>query len=142
MRFKYFFTSESQGELDLESIGNFALIGTNDLGASYILIASTRLGITNIFKFGPFVPDIHELPKSVTLTYKKLNFSQLKMQKVIKEFLNNPFAKITNVEQIDKEEALKLCPDINEYFKDILDKAGDDDINSVLEELQEDEEEF
>lgn len=140
MKFNYFYKSESQNEIDLESLGNFALLARNDSLEHYILIASTRLGITHIFKYGPFVPDINEMCKIVNCTYKKINFNAMKMQKMIKEFLNNPFTKITQVELIDKMEAIKMCSNIVTHFEDILIENGDDDVNELAEELLGDEE--
>ena len=117
MEFEYFKQTVVNGNLDVDDIGNCAILATNDEGAQYVLVIDTSLGITRVFNYGPIIPDLDMLPKSVMCSFKRIQFSHTKIVKIIDEFLNNSFAHITTAIVVDKAEALETCRSIIDYMK-------------------------
>lgn len=122
MDFEYLRVTQSMDVLQIEDIGNCAIKAFNDMGEEYILVISTQLGTTRIFNYGPINPDLDLLPKNVNCSFKRIQFSEFKIQKTIRDFLNNPYANITQAQCVDeKDEVLNDCRSIIEYMKqDIL----------------------
>lgn len=117
MKFEYLKQVVVNADIDIEDIGNCAIKAFNDEGHEYILIVETKLGSSRIFQYGPVIPDMEELPKSTNCSFKRIQFSQSKLIKTIKDFLNNPYASITQVFEVTKEEALEDCVSFIEYMK-------------------------
>jgi hypothetical protein len=117
MQFDYFRVITSADSIDIEDIGNCCIRAFNDAGAEFILIIESSLGQCRIFNYGPIMVDIDTLPKNVGCFYQRMAFNQPKVAKIIRDFLNNSKYNITQVELIDKEEALKDCRSIIEYMK-------------------------
>lgn len=121
MNFEYYITKQVNGDIEIEDTGNCAIQAFNDKGEEYYLIIDTSLGTTRVFQYGPAVPDFDLLPKSVNCSFKRIEYSDYKVHKVIDDFLNNGYAGITQAFLIDKESALNNCRDIIEYMRqDIL----------------------
>ena len=116
--FEYCYTTQAIGDVLVEDIGNCCLKAFNDLGEEYYLITRTREGITAIFQFGPTVPNMEIPLKSVSLTFKRINYTESTINKIIDKFLNNPYANITQVLVVtDYNEILDSCIDIVDYLK-------------------------
>lgn len=115
--FEYFTTVLVNAELEIDDIGNCAIIASNDMGENYCLIIETRLGVTRILNYGPSIIDFDSLPKSVNCSFKRIDYNPTKISKTIREFLNNPYHKITSAKQVGKEEALNVCKDMLNYMK-------------------------
>ena len=47
--------------VEIEDIGNVALVMYNDMGQEWYLLTTTELGWTKIYLFGPLLPDINSL---------------------------------------------------------------------------------
>ena len=121
MDFEYYITKIVNGSIDIEDTGNCAIKAYNDNGSCYVLIIETSLGISRVFQYGPAVHDLDLLPKSVNCSFKRIEYSDYKIHKVIDEFLNNGYSGITQAFVVDKDEALNECRSIIEYMKqDIL----------------------
>lgn len=92
-------------QLEIDEIGECAILARNDLGAEYYLLITTTMGLTEIIEYGPCVPDIQLLPKSVTYKYSRFDYSEFKIEKVIDKFLNSngiTYAEVTTEETIRK----------------------------------------
>ena len=118
MEFDYLRTIQSNAVINIEDIGNCALKAFNDVGMEYILIIETSLGNTRVFTFGPVIPDMETLPQSVSMSMTHMDYSQPKIAKTIRTFLNDVYHNITQVLEVDKEEALEECRDLISYVRD------------------------
>ena len=57
-------------------------------------------------------------PEADTVSFKRIDFDERKINKTIDAFLNNPYANITQAQEISIENALNNCIDMIEYIKD------------------------
>ena len=117
MEYEYFVTHSANGLLDVEDIGNCAIDIFNDLGKEMIMVIDTQLGSTRIFTYGPFDPEFERLPNNVVCNLQQLPFSQQKIGKAIRQFLNNYQFGATQAFIIDKDEALDKCRNIIDYMR-------------------------
>ena len=115
--FEYFYVTKAYGELDIEDIGNCAIEASNDQGAFAYLVIRTNLGISEIFTYGPTCPDLNVPCKSCLISFKRLDYSESKIIKIIEQFLSNPSLQITQAIEVTKEDALANCRDLIEYMK-------------------------
>lgn len=101
--FEYMQVVTVGAQLEIDDIGECAILARNDLGEEYYLITTTYMGQTEIIEYGPCIPDIQLLPKSVTYKYNRIDYSEYKIENYIDKFLNkNPitFAEVTDMETI------------------------------------------
>lgn len=117
MEYEYFVTHQANGLLDIEDIGNCSIDIFNDEGKEMILVIDTQLGSTRVFTFGPFNPEFEKLPNNVACNLQQMPFSQQKISKIIRQFLNNYQFGATQAFEIEKEEALGKCRDLIGYMK-------------------------
>ena len=117
MEYEYYITHSANGLLDVDDIGNCAIDLFNDLGREMIMVIDTMLGQTRIFTFGPFEPEFERLPGACSCTIQHLEFSERKIGKIIKGFLNNWQFGATQAFIIDKDEALSKCRNLVDYMK-------------------------
>ena len=103
--------------MEIEDPGNCAIRAFNDLGLEYIFISQTLLGFTRILTYGPLCVDLNELPTNVNCNYSRKEYNASKVQKAIREFLNQPGAHITQAEEVTVDEALNDCKSLIEYMK-------------------------
>lgn len=73
----------SHSSIDIDDIGNCALLGYNDKYFEYGLIIKTLMGKSQIITFGPFIPDVDELPDEVNYTYQKVDYNDKKLLSII-----------------------------------------------------------
>ena len=105
MNFEYLITTKKEQSIDIKNIGTCALDAYNDLGFEYLLIIKTREGLTEIIEYGPLIPDLEYLPANVSYTYNRIDFSESKIIKRINKFLVEGCRGITQVFEIELEEA-------------------------------------
>ena len=117
MEFKYFYVTEVNASIDIDDIGNCAIAAYSDLGATYYLVIKTILGTTMVFEYGPIIQGSSVLPKTVNCSFKRMEYRDTSIQKIIRTFLNNPAAKITQAIEIPMKEVFENCIDIIEYMK-------------------------
>ena len=113
--FTYYRTFVSNGELDIDEIGECCLLGRTDLGEEYYLLVTTYMGQTEIIEYGPIIPDLDALPKSLSYNYDRFDYSEFKIEKRIDKFLNKNV--ITQAECINKEELPGLIKSPIEYLR-------------------------
>lgn len=111
MQFKYMYIAEAQGFIDIEDLGNFALSVTNDLFQEYVMVAVTIYGITEIIEYGPIKIDSDESSNSIFYSYRKFDYSEYNIKKIIDKLLNDERKRITQVTLIDFEEARNKIKD-------------------------------
>ena len=117
MEFEYFYVTAVNASINIDDIGNCAIAAYSDLGAAYYLVIKTILGSTMVFEYGPIIQGSNVLPKSVNCSFKRIEYRDTSIQKIIRTFLNNPAAKITQALEVPMEEVFENCIDIIEYMK-------------------------
>ena len=86
--FEYLQTVVVNGQLDVDDIGDCAILGRDDQGQEYYFMTFTYMGWTEIIEYGPALPDFDVLPKSVTYKYNRIEYDEYKIEKAIDKFLN------------------------------------------------------
>lgn len=114
MNFDYCISRVVGADIEVDTIGNTAIRGYSSDGCEYYIVIKTDLGWTEIFEFGPVVPDIQQLPKSVTYYYDRIEYSEYRVIKRIDKFLNNN--PIVNAEVIDFETAKQNMRNLSNYI--------------------------
>ena len=115
MIFKYTYIGTFLNEINIEDIGNCSLVATTEFDNKYILVIDTMLGYSRVFYYGPINPDLDLLPQSSSCSFKRIEFSERKLQKEINNFLN--IRNINKVETVDAGKALNYCKDFIQYMK-------------------------
>lgn len=116
--FEYFYTQQAVGQLNIEDLGNCAIEAFNDEGSHYYLVIKTQLGQSIVMEAGPFAIDIPILEKSVSVTYKRIEYNESKLKGIIEKFLNNPYRKITQAQEIEENDVYDNCINILDYVKE------------------------
>lgn len=88
MIFRYSELVTATEELEIEDMGNVALIGTDSLQKEYYLIIQTVLGRTSYIKYGPNIPDLPCLLDKCDYNYLQFDYNEGKICKLIDKFLN------------------------------------------------------
>lgn len=106
----------AHSSIDIEDIGNCALLGYNDNYFEFGMIIKTTMGKTQIFSFGPFVPDTDMLPDEISCNYQKIDYNEKKIIGIINLWLNDKKKKLTQVKNVDIQECSNAYKNIIEYF--------------------------
>lgn len=106
MTFEYSQRVVVEAELDIDNIGQCAILARTDLGEEYYLMIRSELGEVDIVEYGPAIPDMSKLPASVTYLYDHFEYSDYKLQKRIDKFLNNTKRGITQAQCVQVDEIL------------------------------------
>ena len=104
--------------LDIKDPNYCAIEAYNDREEYYYLIIRTDLGNTQIFEYGPIVPDIDLLPKRVECTFERIEFKEYTVFRKIENFLKNYKRNIKKAQEISIEEALNRCKSLVDYMKE------------------------
>lgn len=116
--FKYLYEMQATGQLDIEDIGNCAIVGMNTKDyTKYILIIKTIDGETKVVTSGPHWVELEMPCMDYSYTYQSFQFSSYKIEKMIDKFLNGKFG-IDQATCAEFDEALKHIPDIRRYIVD------------------------
>lgn len=125
MNFEYFSVVTINADLEIDAIGNCYIEAFNDFGNKHILWIKTNNGYTRILETS-WVQDIPPLtldgrPVSVTTKVTVMEYSESKVSKVIKSFLNNPSYQITQAfdkaQEYTEEEKLENLYNFINYMK-------------------------
>ena len=108
MTFEYLQRVVVESELEVENIGQCAILGRNDIGEENYLLIRTEMGYTETILYGPVVPDISILPLNVSMTYSRFEYNESKIERLIDRFLNDPKRGISQAEVVDKDELMPL----------------------------------
>lgn len=99
----------AQSSLDVEDVGNVCIEGVNEEGYFSYIIVKTSFGKTNIFTFGPIIPDLDQLVKNFSFNYTSMTYNQGKIVKLLFAWLNDN-KKLTSAKIIEEDEALTALP--------------------------------
>lgn len=121
MEFEYKPVKMFDATIDIENIAQCALELTDSLSFNYYLIITTILGESIVFEYGPIVPDIKMLPKSVVCSITKVNYDLYRLKKIISTFIaDRKNSKTQLVRELPMREALDLCLNPLEYMEQYL----------------------
>ena len=100
--------------VEIEDIGDVALVMFNDAGQQWYLLTTTSLGWTKIYMFGPLFPDIDTLViKSFSFNYSEIEYKESKLLNMIERFIQDPKKCITQVFEIQKQDVLERFKNLN-----------------------------
>lgn len=116
-KFEYLTRVVVENEIEVEDIAECSIVANNDINEKWIIIISTELGLTDIFEIGPISSDMSELPNYFMSSYRRIEYSEYKISKIIDKFLNDASRGITQAQEIDKEEAKSYFIDLVKYVK-------------------------
>ena len=114
--YEYLYEVKATGFLEIENIGECALIANNDFLQEQILIITTEMGKTKILQYGPVFVDNVQTPSEVTYSYSEIDFSDYKIDKRIEKFINDAKFRTTQVRVVELEEALDRITDLREFL--------------------------
>lgn len=93
--------------VEVDNVGEVALILYNDVGQEWYILHTTSLGWTKIYMFGPLLPDENTLRlKSFSFEYSEMEYNEGKLLKNLERFIQDTKKSITQVFEIDKETVL------------------------------------
>lgn len=115
MIFRYSELITATEELEIEDVGNVALIGTDSLQKEYYLIIQTVLGRTSCIKYGPNIPDLPCLLDKCDYNYLQFDYNEGKICKLIDKFLHT--------ETLSKVEIVTI-DEIRSRIKNLIDYIG------------------
>lgn len=87
MLFEYMSRTVSDAQIDIDDIGNCALIATTMDMDTYSMVIKTVLGVTEIYSCGPIGVD-GDLGDYYSTTYRKFPYSESKIKNAITKFIN------------------------------------------------------
>ncbi len=114
--YEYLYEVKATGFLEIENIGECALIANNDFLQEQVLIITTALGKTKILRYGPVFIDNAQPPISVSYTFDEIDYNEYKIDKAIEKFINDAKFRATQVKVVDIEEALDIITDLKEFL--------------------------
>lgn len=93
--------------VEVDNVGEVALILYNDVGQEWYVLHTTNLGRTKTYMFGPLLPDDNTLRlKSFSFEYSEVEYNDGKLLKSLERFIQDTKKNITQVFEIDKETVL------------------------------------
>ena len=118
MKFEYSYTTLCDADIEIDDIGNCCLEANNDRAEFYYLYIRTKYGTTSIMTYGPIIPDVDQLPKSVNCSFKRIDYDEDKIEGIIDDFLNKGFRNISQAREVDKDTIFTNCRSIVDYMAD------------------------
>lgn len=115
MQFDYDRETLANGVIEIDEIGECALLCRNDEMEEYYLIVHSVMGTAYIFQYGPIVQDFDSI-KNTSCSISSMDYSEPKLKKMIDKFINDYTKKITYVEELSKAEVLARCKSLIEYM--------------------------
>lgn len=113
MLFEYMSHVQCDASIEIPDIGNCALIARSLIGEAHLMIVNTVMGTTEIFNCGPVRSD-GMLDNYVSVTYRKMPYSDSKIKNAINKFVN--IADVVYVEECTRDEVAKLFVNIAEFI--------------------------
>ena len=114
----------------IEHEGNVALEATDTVGRSFFLVIRTALGESSYLEFGPLYKDEELLPEDTTIHFKRIEYSEYELDKVILKFLGpkkwigNKKVPLEKVEIISVDLALSYGINPFKYLSEFSDTSN------------------
>ena len=103
MTFEYLERVVVEAQIDIDNIGDFNLLCRNDVGDEFYMIVRTELGWTQLLEYGPYTPDLAQLPLNYNIKYSRFEYNQGKLERAIDKFLNDPKRMISQAQLVEIE---------------------------------------
>lgn len=117
MQFKYLYHVEATGFINIQNIGEVCLSAINTvLYQEYILIIHTEYGRSKVVQYGPILIDCEKPLSNVNCSYQEFDYSSSKLEKIIDNFINNTKCLISQVTEIDLEEAKSKIKNLGDFI--------------------------
>lgn len=97
-------------KLEVEDLGNAAILCRTDDGKEYAILSKTFLGKTILLKYGPYLPDIDMLNFNLELSFKKFDYKEDLIIREIEKYLQDPRKGITEAEVVSEDVVLSQMP--------------------------------
>ena len=117
-------------EIDIESLGNVCLEAIDSVNRCFYLWIKTVVGESTILEFGPIYKEDELLPNDYEITFKRIDYSDGALMKVIqkffrpRKFIGNKKVKIEQVNFIDHDVALTYGINPFKYLQDYSDTSN------------------
>ena len=102
--FEYFKEIKSNDSLTIDNLGNCCIKAFNDNGNVYYLQITTSLGFSTILEYGPLNAETLDFNQTYMCSYKVVEFSEKVLSKIVDNFLNDKYRKITQAFKCESEE--------------------------------------
>ena len=103
-----------QNVISIDRIDNFCLEAINETNLFYYyLMIKTEMGMSEIFTYGPIVPDIPEPLDFYSYSYQKIKYNDKKICSFIDKWLNDRMKGITTASIINVRTFLENTIDLN-----------------------------
>lgn len=112
MRFEYLATSSYSDSIEIDNVGETTLLAINNEGHLWVLDITTKIGQTITLSIGPFNMQDYKPLENFSYIRKKFEYNQPKLNKMIKDFINNPYNDISTVDIIDKDKLYELIDSV------------------------------
>ena len=100
--------------VEVEDIGNVALVMYDDMGHEWYLLTITSLGWTKVYMFGPLMIDVDSLVvKSFSFTYSEIEYRETKLISMMEKFIQDPRKCVTQVLEINRDDVFERYRNLN-----------------------------
>ena len=100
--------------VEVEDIGNVALVMYDDMGHEWYLLTITSLGWTKVYMFGPLMIDVDSLVvKSFSFTYSDIEYRETKLISMMEKFIQDPRKCVTQVLEINRDDVFERYRNLN-----------------------------
>lgn len=113
MKFEYLSRVVVEEEIEIEDVGNCAILANDDFANYYGLVINTVLGTTKVFEFGPVTGDKNIPPENSYQSITTFTYDVRKCNNHIDKFLNNPRRGITQAFEKEPEEVFEYAIDLS-----------------------------
>ena len=117
MTFEYLSRVIVDETIDIDDVGNCAILANDDFANFYGIIIITTLGSTKVFEFGP-VRDkgVEGIPENSYQSLTSFDYDQRKCARAIDKFLNNSHRGITQAVEKEATEVLEYVQNLTDFL--------------------------
>ena len=110
--FEYFKELRANDSLTIDNIGDCCIKAFNDDGQVYYILTKTNLGFTKIYQYGPLYASDFGFGSSYSCSMQSIEYSEKVLFKIIDNFLNDKYKKITQAFECEEQEFISNCKSI------------------------------
>lgn len=109
--FEYFKELRANDSITLDNIGDCCIKAFNDGGFVFYLMTKTSMGFSKVYQYGPLDSDMN-ICNGYSCSFQQIEYSEKVLSKIIDNFLNDKYRKITQVFECDEQEFIGNCKNI------------------------------
>ena len=110
--FEYFKELRANDSLTIDNVGDCCIKCFNDDGVVYYLMTKTEAGFTKVYQYGPLYASDFTIGKFYNSSVQTIEYAEKTVSKLIDNFLNDKYKKITQAFECDEEEFIQNCKNI------------------------------